>query len=51
MALAMTGRDMTEDEVENFMHNTMRLYGEMMSGEPDGHRRAGDAAYPIDGVE
>jgi len=49
MALAMTGRDMTEDEVEHFMHNTMHLYGEMMSDELMQACHAGDAACPIDG--
>lgn len=51
MALALTGRDMTEEEIERFMGDTMHLYGEMMSDELMQACHAGDATCPVDGVE
>ena len=44
MALALTGREMTEEEIGRFMGDTMHLYREMMSDELMQACHAGDAA-------
>ena len=49
MALALTGREMTEEEIERCMGDTMHLYREMMSDELMQACHAGDATCPIDG--
>ena len=48
MALALTGREMTEEEIGRFMGDTMHLYREMMSDELMQACHA-DATCPIDG--